>query len=272
MKVLSPNHWNTREFPSNWCFCTGFGASESTHEPFKNVFSFPYSSMFLFLNAIPFGFQSHVFWGLVSLVQNLRVWMPDAEHKSLALYFWNPSLLWMACTWVGFLCVCVWDQVSVSPTCFIALLLSLGCGGSANPIFRLFSEETISYIAVVLLLQWEERSSGSSFATIFLFSWRQILKSYLYFFFHEMPGSYNLPVFPLGYLYFLIDLCELKICIWLALYLWYNLWIIPPVSCLSLYFVCIHVGGIYTHSTCILLRLLHLSFILGMGFWILSHS
>jgi hypothetical protein len=33
-------------------------------------------------------------------VQNLRAWMPDVEHKSLALYFWNPSLLWMACTWV----------------------------------------------------------------------------------------------------------------------------------------------------------------------------
>lgn len=45
-----------------------------------------------------------------------------------------------------------------------------------------------------------------------------------------------------------IDLCELNICIWLALYLWYNLWIIPPVSCLSFYFVCSYTCGrsIYT--------------------------
>ena len=157
--------------------------------------------LFLFLYAIPFGFQSHVFWELVSPVQNLWVWMPDAEHKSLALYFWNPSLLWMACTWVGFVCVCVRPSLRLSYS-FKAVLLSLGCRGSAHPVFRLFSEETISYIVVVLLHQWEERSSGSSSATTFLFSWRQIFKSYLYFFCHELACSYNLPVFLLDYLYF----------------------------------------------------------------------
>lgn len=99
--------------PLTGVFALDSGASESTHEPFKNVFSVPYSSMFLFLYAIPFGFQSHVFWEVVSPVQNLRVWMPDVEHKSLALYFWNPSLLWMACTWVGFFCVCETKSLSL---------------------------------------------------------------------------------------------------------------------------------------------------------------
>lgn len=108
------------------------------------------------------------------------------------------------CGWLApelVLCVCVRPSLCLSYS-FKAVLLSLGCRGSAHPVFRLFSEETISYIVVVLSHQWEERSSGSSSATTFLFSWRQIFKSYLYFFCHELACSYNLPVFLLDYLYF----------------------------------------------------------------------
>ena len=65
------------------------------------------------------------------------------------------------------LCVCVRPSLCLSYS-FKAVLLSLGCRGSAHPVFRLFSEETISYIVVVLSHQWEERSSGPSHATILI--------------------------------------------------------------------------------------------------------
>lgn len=56
----------------NAAFVLGPRLSESLCEPFKNELSFPYSSVVV-LDILPTGFESHVFWGLVCLVQGPRV-------------------------------------------------------------------------------------------------------------------------------------------------------------------------------------------------------
>ena len=61
------------------------------HEPFKTGLFIPYSCM-ISLDIIPSVFQSLPFRGLVPLVQDLRVEMPDVEHKPITpqdkvLYF-----------------------------------------------------------------------------------------------------------------------------------------------------------------------------------------
>jgi len=62
-------------------FVLGPRESESAYEAFKSRISlFPYSLMAL-LDVSPVGFQSHTFWGLISLVQVLRNGVANVEHK-----------------------------------------------------------------------------------------------------------------------------------------------------------------------------------------------
>lgn len=147
MKVPESNQWMP-EFP-NWCFCTGFWGKWVYPWAFKNVFSVPYSSMFLFLYAIPFGFQSHVFWELVSPVQNLRVWAWCGTQISCSVFLKStPYCGWLAPELVF---LCVWDQVSVSPTVSKLSFYPLVAKALLIQFFRLFLEETISYIVVVFI-------------------------------------------------------------------------------------------------------------------------
>lgn len=50
------------------------------------------------LDLIPVDFQNQVFWELIFLVPDTRVWMPEVGHspftlRGKALYFWDPFLL-----------------------------------------------------------------------------------------------------------------------------------------------------------------------------------
>ena len=61
-----------------------FSVWASWHKPFKNRFSIPCSSI-VFPGMSSIAFQSQVFWGLASPVQDLGVGMPDVKLKSLLL-------------------------------------------------------------------------------------------------------------------------------------------------------------------------------------------
>lgn len=50
--------------------------------PFKIRFSVSCSFIDL-VKVIPIDFQSLVFWGLISPVQDLRIWVPDIELRYL---------------------------------------------------------------------------------------------------------------------------------------------------------------------------------------------
>lgn len=58
-------------------------SNEFTDEPFKSEFLVPYGPV-VFLCLFPTDFQSQVLEGLLSLVQDLWVGLPDIELKSLA--------------------------------------------------------------------------------------------------------------------------------------------------------------------------------------------
>ena len=57
---------------------------ESACKSFKSGISIPYSPL-VFLDVSPVGFQSQMFWGLISPVQVPRVGVPDVGHKFLLL-------------------------------------------------------------------------------------------------------------------------------------------------------------------------------------------
>lgn len=70
------------------------GSWVSPYRPVMSGFSVLYSYM-VFWDIIPIGFHSQEFWGFISPVQNLRVEVPDVEHKPLVpqgkvLYFEIP--------------------------------------------------------------------------------------------------------------------------------------------------------------------------------------
>lgn len=76
------------------------------HESFKSRFSIPYSFI-VFLGIILAGFQSQMFWGLVSPVKDLRIGVLGVELKSLAhqgnnSYLGDSSQLWITVTEVWF--------------------------------------------------------------------------------------------------------------------------------------------------------------------------
>lgn len=76
--------------------------TESAQEPF-----FPYSTM-VFLDIIPIVFQTQAFGGFICPVQDLRVGVPDVEHKALTPYGKIPHFLKYLsildhCSWSGFL-------------------------------------------------------------------------------------------------------------------------------------------------------------------------
>lgn len=79
---------------------------ESVHEPLKTGFSVPYSSM-IFLDIIHSVFQSLAFRGPVSLVKDIKVELPDVEHKPLLLrmkfcVFETPPNCELPCLGCGF--------------------------------------------------------------------------------------------------------------------------------------------------------------------------
>ena len=63
-------------------FVLGFELDESVHDLIKSRFFILYNSM-IFLDVFPISFQSLVFWGFVSPVQDLKVAAPNVEFKSL---------------------------------------------------------------------------------------------------------------------------------------------------------------------------------------------
>ena len=94
-------------------FALVFRYSEFMREPFKSMFSVPWSSV-VFLDIFSVDFQSQIFWGLVFPVQGLGV---GVELKSLApegkdLFFCDPSQLWI--TVAGVWVFPWWDCVSTS--------------------------------------------------------------------------------------------------------------------------------------------------------------
>lgn len=105
-------------------------------------------------------FKSQVFGHLVSLVQDLRVGVPDVELKSLTpqgkRFVPLRSLLPAKCCP---LCI------SVSALCLIAVPQK-GHPVSVHPVSQSPSEGMILYVVVDLLCPWEELSSGFSYTSV----------------------------------------------------------------------------------------------------------
>lgn len=115
-----------------WCFCTGFHVEWGLClcEPFKNMFSIPWSSI-VFSNVVSIGFKSQLFGGGLSLLFSIYrfgclkwssiplllrekkkknctfVIIPDCKSPQLGCRFY----LW-------------WNNISASLTCLNAVLLS----------------------------------------------------------------------------------------------------------------------------------------------------
>lgn len=68
------------------------GLSEFAYEPYKSdILPFP-KSFLIFLGVFHLGFQSQVFWGLVSPMHDLDVWVLDVELESLGPQGKDPYL------------------------------------------------------------------------------------------------------------------------------------------------------------------------------------
>lgn len=96
-------------------FTLFFRAGEFAHKFFKCRFSVPYSSVD-FLDIIPVGFQSQMFWGFFSSLHDLTVEEPHMMHKPLtsqrnSSVFWGflPSVDLCTLVWVFFdrRCLCL---------------------------------------------------------------------------------------------------------------------------------------------------------------------
>lgn len=100
----------------NLAFALHPGASISSHEPFKSRISDPYSPMVL-LDLSPAGFQSQMFWGLVSPVLVLKAVLPDERYEPFApqgvapgFASWLWGTWWVRGLWQG--------CISAFPACF----------------------------------------------------------------------------------------------------------------------------------------------------------
>lgn len=145
--------------------------------PFKSRFSVP-CSFIVFLKVIPIDFQSLVFWGLiiVSLVQDLRIWVPDTELRYLwssgkSPYFWCPSQLWH--TIAGVYCL--------ANLCYCCYPFTLCCEGSVHWIFRSLSERIIPQLVIDLLCP--QRRWVQDLATPP--SWTRLLRLHVYHNHHQ---------------------------------------------------------------------------------------
>lgn len=105
--------------------------------------------------------------GLVLLLQILEVGVPDMEHQPLAPLreasaWWDPSLL---CSWAGggFF---FGESVSLTLLSILMWFFNPFFCRAVHLVFRYFSEGNYPYATVDLLCLWEDRSSGSSCATI----------------------------------------------------------------------------------------------------------
>lgn len=147
---------------SKWYFCAGLWADESMYELFKNRLSSLHGSTVL-LDVNLTGFQSQMFWGLVSLTYLPRIGMPDVMHKSLC----REKLLMKSLPIVS----CCAGKFLARPYFFLFYPswcdpLIPCCGKTVQLVFGSFSEEIFPYVAIDLLCLQEEVSSGSFDTTI----------------------------------------------------------------------------------------------------------
>lgn len=140
---------------SNCCFCTGPGASQSTHEPFKGGFSILYSSIVL-PDVILDGFT---FWRLISLDQNQKFGMPDPveqkplEPKGKFRSFEIPPRCGILSLRWGF-----WQEHNLLSYPSWCCPFALCCGDAVHPVFTNFPEEIIPFEVGDLLCPWKEAS------------------------------------------------------------------------------------------------------------------
>ena len=146
-----------RAFQSG-AFALVWGSSEFDHGPFKRGFSIPCSAI-VFLDIFPIGFQSQVFWGLLSPVQDVGVGVPDVELEPLApqgkdLYLCDPSRCGLPQRGCG--CFLWQDCLSASPMGLRAVLLTFVVEALLIQFSGLFSEGIIPHIVADFLCQWED--------------------------------------------------------------------------------------------------------------------
>lgn len=123
----------------------------------KSRFSFLYSSV-VYLDVLPVGFQSQLFFGLISPVPDLRVRIPNVELKSLTPQGKVPCLWGHFQSWNAVLGVCS-KTVSLPPPPISVPSLVVD---TLHPVSKSPSKRIIPN--VYLLCTWEEVSSGSSYA------------------------------------------------------------------------------------------------------------
>ena len=116
----------------------------------KSGFSIPYSSI-VFLGIFLVDFQSQVFQGLISPVQDLEVGVSDVKLKSLSLRGNDPYLCDLSRLWITVAGIWVfpWQAcISASFTHIDAILLPFAVEALG---FRSLSEGIISYVFVGFL-------------------------------------------------------------------------------------------------------------------------
>lgn len=169
---FSGRHFKVNEWVpftySMWVFQSGvfvlfFRSSKFLHEPFKSIFSIPFSSI-AFLDIFIIGFQRQ---RLTSLLEDVRFLMPEVQLKFLALrgddlYLYDPSLIWTAMAQCGFFL----GKPKSLP--FLPVLM-LSC----HPLlWRLYSSSfQVCFwgnysICSCRFVVWKKVSSGSSYAAI----------------------------------------------------------------------------------------------------------
>lgn len=151
------------EFFSLVFLCCFLDQVKFLHEPFKSIFSIPFSSI-AFLDIFIIGFQRQ---RLTSLLEDVRFLMPEVQLKFLALrgddlYLYDPSLIWTAMAQCGFFL----GKPKSLP--FLPVLM-LSC----HPLlWRLYSSSfQVCFwgnysICSCRFVVWKKVSSGSSYAAI----------------------------------------------------------------------------------------------------------
>lgn len=136
----------------NCCFCVG--SWSKWVETFKSR-SISYSPVIL-LDASPIGFQSQIFWELISQVQVPSIDMPNVGHNPLTPQGETPYL-WDSWLWVTVLEVEFLKRLHffiLFHTCLSVDLLSFFCGRSYTASFQVFFRGNYFIKATDLLCLW----------------------------------------------------------------------------------------------------------------------